>query len=161
MFHYAAAIVPIVIAATIMAMSRFRARGRVIAAGTALAAALLILVSYPPVPGSQVFVFPETYPAARRAAMREAIALVPASAPVTATNRLGAHLSERRVIQLFPELRGAEWAVIDTRNPWLPGVGEAADPAVFAARAVERLDDDPTWQLRFAREGVRVYERVH
>jgi len=159
MFHYAAAIVPIVIAATIMAMSRFRVRGRVIAAGAALAAALLILVSYPPVPGAQAFVFPESFPASRRAAMREAIALVPASAPVTATNRLGAHLSERRIIQLFPERRGAEWAVVDMRNPWLPGVGEAADPAAFR-NVVGRLDRDPDWQLRFSREGVRVYERT-
>jgi hypothetical protein len=91
--------------------------------------------------------------------MREAIALVPASAPVTATNRLGAHLSERRIIQLFPERRGAEWAVVDMRNPWLPGVGEAADPAAFR-NVVGRLDRDPDWQLRFSREGVRVYERT-
>ena len=92
--------------------------------------------------------------------MRDAIALVPASAPVTATNRLGAHLSERRIIQLFPERRGAEWAVIDTRNPWLPGIGEAADPAVFRACRRRGSIEIRTWQLRFARAGVRVYERV-
>ena len=97
--------------------------------------------------------------------MREAIALVPGSAPVSTTNRLGAHLSERHTIQLFPELSGAEWAVIDTRNPWLPEPGSvasarrAADPADFL-RAVSDLDRDTDWRLRFAREGVRVYERV-
>ena len=159
-FHYVSAIVPILIAATIMALARFSGRRLVLAAGAPIAVSAVILASYPPLPGSVPFIFPETYPSARRAALRDAVALIPSSAPVTATNRLGAHLSERRMIQLFPERRGAKWAAIDTRNPWLPGYGEdAADPAVFA-RFVERLDRDPDWQLRFARAGVRVYERV-
>jgi uncharacterized membrane protein len=159
MFHYVSALVPIVIAATIMALARFSARARVVAAGVALGAAVLVLSAYPPRPGAQAFIFPETYPAERRKAMREALELIPPSVPVTATNRLGAHLSERRVIQLFPERRGAKWAVVDTRNPWLPGYGEAPDPRDFR-REIDRLDRDPAWQLRFAREGIRVYERV-
>jgi uncharacterized membrane protein len=159
MFHYVSAIVPVVIAATIMALARFSARARVVAAGVALGAAVLILAAYPPRPGAQTFVFPETWPSERRKAMREALELIPPSVPVTATNRLGAHLSERRVIQLFPERRGAEWAVVDTRNPWLPRYGEAPDPQDFR-RAVDDLARDSDWQLRFARDGVRVYERV-
>jgi uncharacterized membrane protein len=159
MFHYVSAIVPVVIAATIMALARFSARARVAAAGVALGAAVLILAAYPPRPGAQTFVFPETWPSERRKAMREALELIPPSVPVTATNRLGAHLSERRVIQLFPERRGAEWAVVDTRNPWLPRYGEAPDPQDFR-RAVDDLARDSDWQLRFARDGVRVYERV-
>ncbi len=159
MFHYAAAIVPVTIAASILGLVRFSTRGRVVAAFAALASAVVILVAYPPVPGSQAFIFPETIPSERRAAMRDALELVPPAAPVTATNRLGAHLSSRRIVQLFPESAGAEWAVLDTGNPWLPGVGEGADPVDFS-RAIDRFDRNPEWTLRFAREGVRVYERV-
>ena len=50
MFHYVSAIVPVVIAATIMALARFSARARVVAAGVALGAAVLILAAYPPDP---------------------------------------------------------------------------------------------------------------
>jgi len=157
--HYVSAIVPVVVAASIIALARFSIRGQVLTAGAAFGASVVFLVAYPPVPGSQTFVFPEQYPPERRAALREAVAFVPASAPVSATNRLGAHLSERRIIQLFPELSGAEWAVIDLRNPWLPGFAETADPRIFG-RAVERLDRDPDWELQFARAGVRIYERV-
>jgi uncharacterized membrane protein len=160
MFHYAATIIPILIAASIMATARFPARGRVLASAIALGAATLILVSYPPVPGSQVFVFPDAYPATHRAALEDAVEMVPSTASVTATNRLGAHLSARRIIQLFPETSGTEWAAIDTHNPWLPGRGESdANLRVFL-RAVGTLASDPAWRLRFERDGVRVYERV-
>lgn len=160
MFHYAATVIPILVAATIMAIGRIPARGRVVACEAALGAALLVLVSYPPVPGSQAFVFPDRYPAAHRAALDDALAVVPPSVPVTATNRLGAHLSARRIIQLFPETSGAEWAAIDTHNPWLPGRGEQyVDLRVFL-RAVSALASDPAWRLKFNRDGVCVYERV-
>jgi uncharacterized membrane protein len=159
MFHYAAAIVPVIVAATIMALARFPARFRAAAAGAALAASVLVLSAHPPRPGAQAFIFAETYSAARRAALADALELVPDRVPVAATNRLGAHLSERRVIQLFPELEGADWAVVDTRNPWLPGAGEEARWQDFA-REIQRLARDPAWRLRFDRRGVRAYERV-
>ena len=159
MFHYSAAIIPVIVAATIMGLARLGARGQVAAAGAALAVSVSFMAVYPPRPGAQVFIFPERFPSERRKAMREALELVPAGAPVSATNRLGAHLSERRTIQLFPELRRAEWAIVDTRNPWLPEGGEGADRRAFAEK-VARLARDPDWRLRFDEHGVRVYERV-
>ena len=44
---------------------------------------------------------------ARAGAQRRALALVPDGAPVSATNALGAHLSERRRIFSFPVLAEA------------------------------------------------------
>lgn len=159
MYHYAAPIVPIVIAATVMAIGRFSRGGRVLAVGVALAASAVVLALHIPHPGAQGFVFPPDHPPERRAAMREALAAVPPGVPVTATNRLGAHLSARRVIQLFPEQAYAEWAILDTLNPWLPRVSERADMDQFLA-FVDALDDDPQWTLVFDREGVRVYRRA-
>ena len=67
-------------------------------------------------PGEDRFVFANPDSDARTAAMRQAIELVPESAPVSATNRLGAHLSARRRFYLFPERSRADWTVVDIRD---------------------------------------------
>ena len=78
MFHYAAAIVPIVIAATIMALARFAGRAARSSRPPSLSRRRVILAAYPPrTRARRLFVFPATYPAERRAAMRDALALVP------------------------------------------------------------------------------------
>jgi uncharacterized membrane protein len=159
MSHYIAAIVPAVVVASIMAVGRAPERLRVVLAGAPLALSLVILISYPPKPGAHGFIFPEPPTAARRAAMQEALDLVPSDAPVTATNRLGAHLSARHVIHLFPNHRGAEWAVIDARDVWPQPTGTAADGRLFRAR-LARFARDPMWHLIFETAGVRVYRRV-
>ena len=159
MSHYIAAIVPALVVASIMAVGRAPERLRVVLAGTALALSLLILVGYPPKPGAHGFIFPEPPSAARRAAMREALALVPSDVPLTATNRLGAHLSARHVIQLFPNDRGAKWAVLDARDVWPQPTGTLADGRRFAAR-LDRFADDPAWRLIYERADVRVYQRA-
>jgi hypothetical protein len=89
--------------------------------------------------------------------MRDATKLVPSAAAVSVTNRLGAHLSTRRVVHLFPAQRDAEWAVLDMRDP----SNDAAwiGPMAFA-RHVERLANDPSWRLVFDRRDIRVYHRA-
>ena len=51
-----------------------------------------------------------------RAAAR-VIGVVPGDAAVSATNTLGAHLSERRRIFSFPVLREARWVAVDLKRP--------------------------------------------
>jgi uncharacterized membrane protein len=159
MSHYIAAIVPALVVATILAVARAPERVRVVLAGTAFGLSLVILIAYPPKPGAHGFIFPEPPSADRRAAMREALGLVPTDAPLTATNRLGAHLSARRVIQLFPSHDRARWAVLDARDVWPQPTGTPADGRRFAAR-LDRLAKDPAWDLIFERADVRVYRRV-
>jgi uncharacterized membrane protein len=159
MFHYVAPIIPVLTAATVLTVARLPEKFRVLAAGAVLGSATLILVSYPPVPGSQGFAFADTEPPARTAAMRAALDLVPPDAPVTATNRLGAHLSARRYLYLFPLRRDADWAVVDTRDVRPTPAGERADRSNLR-RHVERLDHDTDWRMVFDDEGVRVYRRV-
>ena len=79
----------------------------------------------------------------------------PAGAPVSATNTLGAHLSERRRIFSFPVLeRGGvgrrRRAAADV--PRQPGPGRAR-PHLAA------LHRDPRWRLVFAEDGVLVFRR--
>jgi len=159
MSHYIAAIVPALVLATIFAVARAPERVRVVLAGTAFALSLVILIAYPPRPGAHGFIFPELPSADRRAAMRAALSLVPGDAPLTATNRLGAHLSARHVIHLFPNHRGAEWAVLDARDVWPQPTGTPADGRVFAAR-FDRFAEDPAWLLIFERADVHVFRRA-
>jgi uncharacterized membrane protein len=156
MFQYVAAIIPAVVAATVITVGRFSMRWRVAAACAPLLAALVVLVAVPPVPGGQAFVFGPSETQARTDAMREAVALVPSGAPVMATNRLGAHLSARRTVQLFPMQNDAQWAVVDTRDPWLQVAGEQEDAALFG-KHLREFESDPTWRLVYDVQGVRVY----
>ena len=64
--------------------------------GTMLGLGLLTLLASWPTPGAEAYLAPERETVARVAALEDAVALVPASAPVTVTNRVGAHLSARR-----------------------------------------------------------------
>jgi uncharacterized membrane protein len=167
MYQYVAAIVPFLVAASIMSVGRFHGRMRLLAAALPLIAALMCLAWKPPVPGEDRFLFPKPDSDARTAAMREAVALVPVDAPVSATNRLGAHFSARRSIYLFPERTHAEWAAVDTRDAdsfqtytfsrWLNrGTRDAQPPA----NPFVQLERDRAWRMVFEREDIRVYRRV-
>ncbi|HXG76748.1 MAG TPA: DUF2079 domain-containing protein [Gaiellaceae bacterium] len=158
-YHYVSAALPALLAATILTIGRLPRRARPPAAGAALVASLAVLAAATPVPGAERFIFDELESAERRAALQQAVALVPAGAPVTATNRVGGQLSARRVIHLFPQTRGAEWAVVDTRDP----TGESGRIARLGGfrRLLRPLDrEGGPWRLVFAERGVRVYRRA-
>jgi uncharacterized membrane protein len=143
--HYAATIAPALLAATVFATARI---GR-LAAYAALAAAATAAVTLGPV--GRVPVRAD----AHDAALRDAVAAIPASAPVSVTNALGAHLSARRRVFSFPVLREAAWVAVDTRRlTYLDSLdGERARPALAALRA------SPEWRVVFARDGVLVLRR--
>jgi hypothetical protein len=157
-YQYVAAIIPALIAASIMTIGRFHGRVRPLVAATPLIAALLCLVAQPPVPGTQEFVFGPSESAGRTSAMRAAVQLLPADAPVSSTNRLGAHVSARSAIYSFPERDEAEWVLIDLHDAWLVR-GYRADERRFR-QLVRRLDNDRRWQLVFERADIRAYRRL-
>ena len=75
----------------------------------------------------------------RAAALAEAVALVPAGAPVTASNTVGSHLSARRYIYSVPLLRRADVGRVDRADPWVV-TPRLADPHP-ASRAGAGLRD--------------------
>jgi uncharacterized membrane protein len=168
MYQYVAAIVPFLVAATIMALPRFQGRLRLLAAALPLVAALMCLAWRPPVPGEDRFIFATPDSDARTSAMREAIDVVPADAPVAATNRLGGHLSARRQVYLFPERSRADWVVVDTRDAdsyttylftaWLNRQRSGDRPP--PRNPFVQLERDPAWRVVFDREDIRVYRRA-
>jgi uncharacterized membrane protein len=159
-FQYVAPIVAVLVAATIVTVGRLPTGARVPSCLGLTAVAMAALAIFPPVPGRDELVFGARESASRTEAMRQALRLVPEDGSVTATNRLGAHLSARREIHLFPGGPSAEWAVLDTQDPWLHlGATYGADAALFR-QLLGRLESDASWRLVFDQKGIHVYRRV-
>ena len=143
--HYAATAVPALLAATVYGVARIGDRAGYVAALAALAGAIAL----GPVGRIDIDAGPHD------AVARRALAVVPEGAPVSATNALGAHLSDRRRIFSFPILRDAKWVAVDsTRLTYLDSLRpERARPALAALRR------NPDWRLVFAEDGVLVFRR--
>jgi uncharacterized membrane protein len=159
-YHYVAAEIPILFAAAAIGASRLGRRAGA-AATVAVLAAFLGNYVLGPIPLWRFVPGGETLQARGaqvsrhdRIAARE-LHLIPAGAPVSATNALGAHLSERKRIFSFPYLRGAGWVVVDEQKPSL---GDHNDKR-GGLRRIERLRHDPRFRLVAANDGVLVFRR--
>jgi uncharacterized membrane protein len=110
---------------------------------------------------------------AKVAAEQRAVELVPADAAVAATNRLGAHLAERRRLNVFPVLHGADWVLVDATDTFLPDMGwlrgrtgitvgnrDLYDQPKLMQRVVRRLNASPAWARIFTSHGISVFKRV-
>jgi uncharacterized membrane protein len=144
--HYAAVAIPALFAASIFAAARLDRRLAYAAALGSLAGMLVLG------PAGRVDVRSD----AHDRAARQAIALIPDAAPVSATNALGAHLSARRRIFSFPVLEEAEWVAVDERRlTYLDSLKPERARAPLAA-----LRRDPRWRLVFSEAGVLVFRRT-
>jgi uncharacterized membrane protein len=160
-FHYSAAAIPSLVAAAIFGVARLRRAGAVT---RALVVAVLVAgVVLGPLPvwrhvplGSDVAAR-EHLVGAHAAAAARAVELIPPGAPVSATNTLGAHLSERRRVFSFPVLGEAKWVAVDRQRPSYRDAAVA--PARFA-RALGRLRRDPRWAVVFDEDGLLVLHRT-
>lgn len=163
-FHYTAAAVPGLVVAAIFGTARLRGLGQ---QATPLlrglvAGGLLATVAYGPVPLWSHIPFGQSVGSsqyrvtARNHAADDAVAIVPASAAVSATNTMGAHLSARRHIYSFPLLNGARWVVVDTLR--MSYADDNLD-RTRGLRALRTLRRDPSWHVVFARKGILVLHR--
>jgi hypothetical protein len=84
---------------------------------------------------------------------RRAIAVIPGDAPVSATNTLGAHLSERRRVFSFPVLGDAEWVAVDRQRPSHRDDNDA--PERFEA-SLARLLASGRFEILFDEDGILV-----
>lgn len=176
-WHYTSALVAILVAASVLGIARLPARGRSLAATALVGLSLGLSVILGPWPQlwSTSRLVPHqawldgTPPPDHVEALRAALALIPANAPVSSTGKLGAHLSARRYIYSVPVIRRATWIVVDERDPAIgPGVGApsgarvsrgVADPTIIT-RFLARLDASEGWARVFSRSGVHVYRRT-
>jgi uncharacterized membrane protein len=107
-FHYTAPIAPFLVAGAVFGAARVRRLAPLV-----LAASLAGAVALGPLWAGELV--PDRMSAHDRVAAR-AVDLIPADAPVSSTNGLGAHLSERRRVFSFPVVREAEWVAVDLRR---------------------------------------------
>lgn len=144
-----AGLVPFIVAASVLGAARLRRNPDAASMLALVGAACLALYS-------PLYFAHGDLSAARSsvtAAKTHALALIPSSAPVAASNQLGGYVSGRRFVYSFPYLRAAQWAIIDRNDPTYGDVRGYR-------RAVKRLQGDTGWKVVYDAEGIEVFRKV-
>jgi uncharacterized membrane protein len=165
-FHYTAGAIPGLMVAAILGAARLRRRfawarrpeGRAIVVSTLVAGILLgPLPVWAHVPFGSDLAAREHVVGHHAGVAARAVRTIPADAAVSATNTLGAHLSERRRILSFPVLRDAEWIAVDRTRP--SHRDQAVAPEAFAT-ALARIEASGRFEPVFDEDGILVLRRV-
>ena len=161
-FHYTAGALPGLFVAAVLGAARLRRRfawarrpeGRAVVVST-LAAGIVLgpLPIWASVPFGSDLAAREHVVGHHADVAARAVALVPPGAPVSATNTLGAHLSERRRILSFPVLDGATWVAVDRQRP---SYRDLADAPVRFERAYAALRASGRFRVVFDEDGIVV-----
>ena len=160
-YHYTAAEIAVLVPAAILGAARLGHWAR-LAAPVAVTAAIIgnYVLGPAPIwrwlPGGQTLKADAAHVSAHDRVAERALAVIPRAAVVSATNSLGAHLSERRRILSFPVLQDAEWLAVDTERPSL---GDHRAGAEAVAR-IERIVRGGRWRMVFDEDGVLVLRRA-
>ena len=165
-YHDVAGLVPFLVAATVLGIGRIRPGRQGFAAILVLVLSLeltLVVGAWPRAVGKTPF----GAGLGRRSAstvstLSEAVALVPADAPVSASNIVGAHLSARRYSYVVPVIGRATWIVLDTHDPWVTSPNSpilTRRPERVRALA-RRIASNPEWRKVFERDGVLVFRKT-
>jgi uncharacterized membrane protein len=157
-YHYVAAEIPILFAAAAIGagrLGRWAGAAGVVVVLTAIAGNYWLgpIPVWRFVPGGQTFQAKSAHISRHDRIAARMLKLIPAAAPVTATNSLGAHLSERKRIFSFPYLRDATWVIVDERKPSL---GDHNDHRRGLKR-IQQLRRDPRFRLVAAADGVLIF----
>jgi uncharacterized membrane protein len=152
--QYTAGILPFLIAAAIVGAPRLRRDPSRLSLIVLASCACLAL--YSPLVNARSGITAAVQASPVRTAKARALALIPATAPVAASNQLGAELSERRYIYVFPYIRDARWIVLDTKDRYLDS--SAASARAFD-RAVARYEASADWDIVYASHGVEVLRK--
>jgi uncharacterized membrane protein len=164
-YHYAAAAIPALLGAAVFGSARLarrRPRWAEPLAAAAAAAALVFNYALGPIPiwrhlpGGETLGTRSMDVAPHDRIASEALEVIPDDAVVSATNSLGAHLSERRRILSFPFVEDAEWVAIDERQP---GYADRIAPLATAVQTAW-LRRDPGWTTVVDRDGIVILRRL-
>jgi uncharacterized membrane protein len=165
--HHSSAVIPILIAATVLGIGRLTPERRRAFAVLLVSISVLWSALLVPWPGGSRRLASwdadaVTFSTRHVAALRDAVRLVPDGAAVTATNKAGSHLSARRYFYSVPVLiPRTEWVVLDMADPFVSKkdllVLDRNPQALSAFRA--SLERDAGWSKVFERSGVLVFRR--
>jgi hypothetical protein len=161
--HYVAGVVPFLIAASVIALSRFAPRSQLRVAMALMTASATFLVLAGPAPTSYArkgFLAWTSTPPQHLHALRTAVSLVPQRAPVASTNNVGADLSARRYVYTIDVIGRAEWVVLDTGSPMMERRNGYNARMENVREVGKRLERSASWRAVFNEDGVLVFKRV-
>jgi uncharacterized membrane protein len=145
-YHYTAGIAPYVIAASVLGAARLRRQKRMLLS-LAIAIGCFTLVS--PMDYTAVSVSSRSHREVD--AIRQALTFIPPRTPVSASQSIGAYVSARRSVAVFPTLGRARWVIVGAIET------KEDDPQRFQ-RTLRRLRSSPHWKTVFDSSGVAVFE---
>jgi uncharacterized membrane protein len=164
--QYTAAVIPFLIAATVFGLARLPSARRVFSAAVVLLISTMLSFyagSWSGAPAAVDLWYQDPVTRTHVSALDAGVALVPDDARVGATNKVGSHLSARRYFYSVPFVTGADWIVLDTRDPWVVVRADSLTlgehPEVLRAFK-QRIERSPVWVKVFQRDGVLVFERA-
>jgi uncharacterized membrane protein len=160
-FHYTAGLIPPLVIAAVFGAKRIGRRAVPTAVIVALAAMagnywLGPIPGWRHLPGGQQFQATAARVTDHDRIATRALALIPETAVVSATNTLGGHLSERRRVLSFPFLEDAAWVAADETQP---GYADRHAPVPTAIQ-LAALRRNPDWRLVFQEDGILVFRRT-
>jgi uncharacterized membrane protein len=160
-FHYTAGLIPPLVIAAVLGAKRLRRRAVPVAIAVVVAAVLGNyrlgpITGWRHVPGGAHFQATAARVTDHDRIAERALALIPKTAVVSATNTLGAHLSARRRVLSFPFVQDATWIAADETQP---GYADRYAPLPTAIQ-LAALRRNPDWRLVFEQDGVLVFNRA-
>jgi uncharacterized membrane protein len=147
-YQYTAGMIPFIVAASVLGAARLKRRRH---APTALLAVIGCLAIVSPLIYSVVSIHSRSNTEVQ--ATRRALKLIPPNVAVSASQTLGAYVSTRRVVAVFPDVARTNWVLVGST-----ATGED-DPAVFR-RTLKQLAHNPRWKLEYHRDNVYVFHRM-
>jgi uncharacterized membrane protein len=161
--HYVAAVLPFLFAAAAIGLARLSESGRLRAVLVVLTVSVTASLAVGPWPGTLLGAPGwDPLPSSRShlRALEHAVSLVPDGAPVTSTNRIGAHLAERRYLYSVPVVGRAEWIVLEQADVWIPqAYSGTSEPEVLRTFELE-MRRSSGWRKVFDEDGVLVFRKV-
>ena len=144
-WHYSAGVIPFIVAASIFGAARFRHHAAGLSLGVLVGTAAVGLFSPIYVLGGDLQALDSPLVSAKA----HAVSLIPGGVPVSASNQLGGHLSERRRIYTFPYAVHSRWIIVDINDPTFHGTAALKNE-------LRRYETDKAWQTVFSSNGVTV-----
>jgi uncharacterized membrane protein len=147
-FETTAGIVPFVVAAAVFGAARFKRHGAGLSMAVLAATAAVALLSPIYILGRDVSALGSPLVSAKA----HALSLIPAGVPVSASNQLGGHLSERLYITTFPFGVHARWMIVDINDPTYHNIDAFK-------RGVRRYESDKAWRIVYSSHGIAVLHK--
>jgi uncharacterized membrane protein len=149
-YQYTAGIVPFVVAAAIFGARRLKGHSVGISLAVLVATAAVAIVS-------PLYVLPGDVTALGSplvSAKEHAVSLIPRGDPVSASDQLGSHLSERSYITVFPYVGRARWIIVDVNE-----TGPTVHDSAALKRKLRKYETDKAWRTVFSSHGVTVLQK--